>query len=196
MQRDCPRHPLLWISVNVSGRQLQSPQFVNDVRAVLEQSEIPPSSLILELTESVMMRDMDLTVTRLKALRALGVRLAIDDFGTGYSSLNYIRQFPVDILKIDRSFLADPSPQVAELTAAIVDLARIFKLKAVAEGIENRGHLEFVQSISCEFGQGFHFAKPLSGDQILAMTVEQPSTGASNGKAPVAAMLASTSPLS
>jgi len=134
-----------------------------------------PSSLTLELTESVMMRDMELTLLRLQALRALGVQLAIDDFGTGYSSLNYIRQLPVDILKIDRSFLADPNPEVAELTVAIVQLARIFKLKAVAEGIENHGQLARLKDIDCDFGQGFHFAKPLLGEEILAMALAQPS---------------------
>jgi EAL domain-containing protein (putative c-di-GMP-specific phosphodiesterase class I) len=130
--------------------------------------------ITLELTESVMMQDMELSLLRLNALRALGVKLAIDDFGTGYSSLNYIRQFPVDILKIDRSFLADPNPEVAELTEAIVQLARIFKLKAVAEGIENAGQLARLQGMNCDFGQGFHFAKPLLGEEILAMAASQP----------------------
>src|SRR5271170_2298077 len=120
-----------------------------------------------------MMQDMELTLLRLKALRALGVKLAIDDFGTGYSSLNYIRQLPVDIVKIDRSFLADPNPEVAELTAAIVGLARIFKLRAVAEGIETSTQLERLRRIGCDFGQGFHFSKPLAGEEILAMAAAE-----------------------
>ena len=103
------------------------------------------------------------------------MKLAIDDFGTGYSSLNYIRQLPVDILKIDRSFLADPNPEVAELTAAIVQLARIFNLKAVAEGIESRRPARAPAGHRCDFGQGFHFAKPLTGEEILAMASGQPS---------------------
>ena len=106
------------------------------MRTALRESGIVPSSLTLELTESVMMQDLEVSLLRLNALRALGVKLAIDDFGTGYSSLNYIRQFPMDILKIDRSFLMDSNPEMAELTEAIVSLARIFKLKAVAEGVE------------------------------------------------------------
>ncbi len=169
MQRECPRDPLLSTSVNVSGFQLQRPEFVEEVRGALEETGIVPSSLILELTESVMMEDMELSIERMKALRALGVRLAIDDFGTGYSSLNYIRQFPVDILKIDKSFLADPNPQVAELTATIVQLARIFKLQAVAEGIEDVAQVERLQAINCDYGQGFHFAKPMPGKDILEM---------------------------
>ncbi|HYM55275.1 MAG TPA: EAL domain-containing protein [Solirubrobacteraceae bacterium] len=181
MQTECPRDPPLSISVNVSAFQLQRPEFIEEVRGALAATGIPPSSLILELTESVMMQDMELSLLRLKALRALGARLAIDDFGTGYSSLNYVRQLPVDILKIDRSFLSDPNPEVAELTAAIVQLARIFKLKAVAEGIENLGQLERLRDINCDFGQGFHFAKPLLGEEILAMAASQ---RASRGLAP------------
>jgi len=173
MQRVCPREPPLSIAVNVSACQLQRPELIEEVRGALQQHSIAPCSLTLELTESVMMQDMELTLLRLKALRALAVRLAIDDFGTGYSSLNYIRQLPVDVLKIDRSFLADPNPDVAELTAAIVGLARIFKLKAVAEGIEQPAQLERLRRIGCDFGQGYHFAKPLTGEEIMAMAAAE-----------------------
>jgi diguanylate cyclase (GGDEF)-like protein/PAS domain S-box-containing protein len=173
MQRECPHDPPLSIAVNVSAFQLQRSEFIDEVREVLEETEIPPASLILELTESVMMRDMDLSTMHMNSLRALGVRLAIDDFGTGYSSLNYLRRFPVDILKIDRSFLADPSSEVSELTAAVVNLAQIFKLQAVAEGIESAGQLERIKDTSCEFGQGFLFAEPLTGEEILTMATKQ-----------------------
>jgi diguanylate cyclase (GGDEF)-like protein/PAS domain S-box-containing protein len=173
MQRECPREPPISVAVNVSAFQVERREFVEEVREVLEQTGIPPASLILELTESVMMRDMDMSTMHMNSLRALGVRLAIDDFGTGYSSLNYLRRFPVDILKIDRSFLADSNPEVVELTAAVVQLAQIFKLKAVAEGIETAGQLERVEGTNCEFGQGFHFAKPLTGEEILALALEQ-----------------------
>jgi diguanylate cyclase (GGDEF)-like protein len=175
MQRECPRVPPLSVAVNVSVCQLQRPEFIDEVREALADSGIAPASLTLELTESVMMQDMELSMLRLKSLRALGVQLAIDDFGTGYSSLNYIRQLPVDILKIDRSFLADPNPEVAELTETIVGLARIFKLKAVAEGIENPVQLARVREINCDYGQGFHFAKPLLGEEILEMAASQPT---------------------
>jgi diguanylate cyclase (GGDEF)-like protein/PAS domain S-box-containing protein len=178
MQKACPREPPLSMAVNVSVSQLQRPEFIKEVADVLEETEIEPSSLTLELTESVMMQDMELSLLRLNALRALGVKLAIDDFGTGYSSLNYVRQFPVDILKIDRSFLADSNPEVTELTAAIVQVARIFNLKAVAEGIESSGQLEQLQGISCDFGQGFHFAKPLTGAEVMKMAESQPVTQA------------------
>jgi diguanylate cyclase (GGDEF)-like protein/PAS domain S-box-containing protein len=175
MQRECPREPPLSMAVNVSVAQLQRSEFIDEVRDALAETQIVPSSLTLELTESVMMQDMELSLLRLNALRALGVKLAIDDFGTGYSSLNYVRQFPVDILKIDRSFLADHNPEVTELTAAIVQVARIFNLKAVAEGIESTGQLEELQGISCDFGQGFHFAEPLSAPEVLEMALGHPT---------------------
>ena len=174
MQSTCPRVPALSMAVNLSACQLQRPELIGEVRAILLETGIVPGSLTLELTESVMMQDMEVSLMRLHELRELGVKLAIDDFGTGYSSLNYIRQLPVDILKIDRSFLSDPNPEVAELTEAIVQLARIFKLKPVAEGIENPDQLQRLRGVQCDFGQGFHFAKPLSGEEVLAMAEAQP----------------------
>ncbi len=169
MQKECPRDPPLSMAVNVSATQLQRPEFIDEVRTALRDSGIPPKTLTLELTESVMMQDLEVSLLRLNALRALDVKLAIDDFGTGYSSLNYLRQFPMDVLKIDRSFLMDPNPDSEELTEAIVALARIFKLEAVAEGIESGGQVAQLQGIDCDYGQGFHFARPLSRQQILEM---------------------------
>jgi diguanylate cyclase (GGDEF)-like protein/PAS domain S-box-containing protein len=174
MQRECPREPPLSIAVNVSARQLQRPEFIAEVADVLAASSIVPSSLTLELTESVMMQGMEVSLLRLHELRGLGVKLAIDDFGTGYSSLNYVRELPVDILKIDRSFLADANPQVKQMTASIVELARIFELKAIAEGVENPEQLSRLQGMNCDFGQGFHFAQPLSAEEVLAMAAGRP----------------------
>jgi diguanylate cyclase (GGDEF)-like protein len=185
LQRLCPRTPPLSMAVNVSASQLQRPEFIEEVREALEQSGIVPASLTLELTESVMIEDTELSLLRLKALRALGVKLAIDDFGTGYSSLNYIRQLPVDILKIDRSFLADPKPEVVELTEIVVQLARVFKLQAVAEGIETPTQLSNLLAMHCDFGQGFHFAEPLTGEDMreLLMGSETLPDGASGASA-------------
>jgi EAL domain-containing protein (putative c-di-GMP-specific phosphodiesterase class I) len=160
------------MAVNVSARQLQRPEFIEEVAEALEETDIIPSSLTLELTESVMMQDMEVSLLRLESLRALGVKLAIDDFGTGYSSLNYVRELPVDILKIDRSFLADTNPQVEQMTASIVELARIFNLKAVAEGVENPDQLARLQGMHCDFGQGFHFARPLSAEEVLELATQ------------------------
>jgi diguanylate cyclase (GGDEF)-like protein/PAS domain S-box-containing protein len=186
MQRECPRNPPLSMAVNVSARQLQRPEFIKEVAEVLAGTEIVPSSLTLELTETAMMQDMEVSLMRLEALRRLGVKLAIDDFGTGYSSLNYVRELPVDILKIDRSFLADSNPQVEQMTASIVELARIFNLKAVAEGVENVDQLNRLQGMQCDFGQGFHFARPLTGEDVLEM--------ASRGRVEHAGRLARAAP--
>ena len=122
----------------------------------------------VEITESVMMADTEFSVTRLKELKMLGVRLAVDDFGTGYSSLNYIRRFPIDVLKIDRSFIDGVSDggEVSALTEAILQLSRILQLHAVAEGIETKEQLERLLELRCELGQGFLFARPLERKAI------------------------------
>jgi diguanylate cyclase (GGDEF)-like protein/PAS domain S-box-containing protein len=157
------------VSVNVSPRQFETGTLADEIKGALELSGLDPRSLILEMTETTLMRDSYESALRLTALKDLGIRVAIDDFGTGYSSLNYIRSLPVDILKIDRSFLADPTPEVEQLTSAIIQLAQIFNLKSVAEGIESPGQVTRLQDVDCEFGQGFHFAKPLYGHEIMAM---------------------------
>jgi EAL domain-containing protein (putative c-di-GMP-specific phosphodiesterase class I) len=122
----------------------------------------------LEITESVMMQDMDLSIQRLAELKELGVRLAVDDFGTGYSSLNYIRRFPVDILKVDKSFVdgVNEGGEESALTAAIIELAGILRLRPVAEGIERADQLEKLLALRCDLGQGFYFAKPLPLDGV------------------------------
>jgi EAL domain-containing protein (putative c-di-GMP-specific phosphodiesterase class I) len=127
----------------------------------------------LEITESVMMKDMKLTVQRLTELKELGVKLAVDDFGTGYSSLNYIQQFPVDILKVDKSFVDafNTDPRKSALTATIIKLASDLDLRPVAEGIERADQLERLLDLHCDLGQGFYFSKPLpmeGVDELLA----------------------------
>jgi EAL domain-containing protein (putative c-di-GMP-specific phosphodiesterase class I) len=117
------------------------------------------------------MQDIDLALERLVELKALGVRLAVDDFGTGYSSLNYIRRFPVDILKVDKSFIdgVNEGGEESALTAAIIELAAILNLRLVAEGIERADQLEKLLELNCEFGQGFYFSRPLSIEGIDAL---------------------------
>jgi diguanylate cyclase (GGDEF)-like protein len=155
--------PPLHMSVNISARQLQRPEIVDDVAVTLMETGLDPSSLVLEITESVMMQDMDLSIQRLAELKELGIKLAVDDFGTGYSSLNYIRRFPVDILKVDKSFVDGVSEggEESALTAAIIELAAILKLRPVAEGIERADQLEKLLALNCDLGQGFYFARPL-----------------------------------
>ncbi len=165
----------LAISVNLSVKQLQSESIVADVQKALETSGLAPSSLVLEITESVMLADTDLAVRRLMELKDLGVRLAMDDFGTGYSSLSYLGRFPVDILKMDRSFLA--SRQNDTLATAIIALGENLTLEVVAEGIEHPEQALWLQDVGCELGQGFHFARPMSD----AALVEYLEEGDENG---------------
>jgi diguanylate cyclase (GGDEF)-like protein/PAS domain S-box-containing protein len=165
-----PRTPPLTISVNLSVKQLQSETIVDDVRQALEESGLPASALVLEITESVMMADTDLAVHRLQELKALGVLLAMDDFGTGYSSLSYLSRFPVDILKMDRSFLSDEHEE-SGLIAAIIALGTSLKLDVVAEGIEVPAQIASLRELGCDLGQGFLFARPMNHDALVEYLV-------------------------
>ena len=168
LQERYPSNPPLHMAVNLSARQLQRPELVTEVAEILMQTQLDPQDLVLEITESVMMEDMELSIQRLAELKELGVRLAVDDFGTGYSSLNYIRRFPVDILKVDKSFVdgVNEGGEESALTAAIIELAGILKLRPVAEGIERADQLEKLLDLKCDLGQGYYFAKPLPLDGV------------------------------
>jgi diguanylate cyclase (GGDEF)-like protein/PAS domain S-box-containing protein len=171
----------LTMSVNVSGRQVQEPGFVDEVAAVLAGTALPPQRLTLEFTESVLMRDANATAGMLAQLKALGVRLAIDDFGTGYSSLSYLRRFPIDVLKIDASFVAamsSGSDQTA-LVRSIVKLGETLHLETVAEGIEQPAQLSDLRSLGADLGQGYFFARPLSADDVSAMLADPTVVGQS-----------------
>jgi EAL domain-containing protein (putative c-di-GMP-specific phosphodiesterase class I) len=163
------------MAVNLSARQLQRPEIIEEVSSILEETGLDPSTLILEITESVMMADMELSIARLGELKDLGVKLAVDDFGTGYSSLNYIRRFPVDILKVDKSFVdgVNEGGEASALTAAVIELAGILNLKPVAEGIERADQLERLLELHCDMGQGFFFAKPLEQDALKSLLTER-----------------------
>jgi diguanylate cyclase (GGDEF)-like protein/PAS domain S-box-containing protein len=151
------------VAVNVSGRQLTHPAFVSHVREALNDSGLDPALLVLEITESVLLGDEQAILDRLNELKALGVRLAIDDFGTGYSSLAYLQRLPVDILKVDKSFVDDLTDEGSEtsLVATILALAQNLQLEAVAEGIELDAQAEALRELNCEYGQGFLFERPL-----------------------------------
>ncbi len=168
LQGRFPSDPPLHMAVNLSARQVARPEIVGEIAATLMETGLDAGSLILEITESVMMADMELSIARLSELKELGVMLAVDDFGTGYSSLNYIRRFPVDILKVDKSFVdgVNDGGEESALTAAIIELAGILKLKPVAEGIERADQLEKLLALKCDLGQGFYFAKPLPMSEI------------------------------
>ncbi|WP_433717251.1 putative bifunctional diguanylate cyclase/phosphodiesterase [Actinoplanes sp. CA-051413] len=158
-----PQLALGYVSVNVSARQFRTPGFVDQVRQAITDAGAQPGWLLLEITESLVLRDVEQVWADLRVLRELGVRIAIDDFGTGYSSLSYLRQMPVDVLKIDKSFIDDiiASPQQRALVNAIVTLARNLDLTVVAEGIEDGAQRELLERMGCPYGQGYLFARPL-----------------------------------
>jgi EAL domain-containing protein (putative c-di-GMP-specific phosphodiesterase class I) len=160
-------HPLT-VSVNVSGRQLENDCLVGDVRRALDQAGLDPQALTVEITETSLMRDTALAVSQLATLRQLGIRLAIDDFGTGYSSLAYLQRFPVDCLKIDRSFISGmmTSSEGEALVHTLVRLGKTLNLETLAEGIERPAQLARLQAEGCDSGQGFLFARPLAPSEI------------------------------
>jgi diguanylate cyclase (GGDEF)-like protein/PAS domain S-box-containing protein len=162
-------NPGLSVSINVSQRQLRRGEFGDEVGQVLAATGIEPSRIALEITESAIMADVETTIERLQALKALGVRLAVDDFGTGYSSFSWLRQLPVDVLKIDKEFVDELGrrEQGGFLVAAIIDLAHNLGLRTVAEGIERPTQLARLKDMHCDLGQGYHVGKPMPPDQVV-----------------------------
>ncbi len=167
----------LTISVNVSGRQLDHDELVDDVRSALLESGLAPSALTVEITETALMKDPEATARRLTAIKDLGVRVAVDDFGTGYSSLAYLRQFPVDTLKIDRAFVQGiaSSKESAALIQTLIDLGKSLNLETLGEGIEDMAQLEHLQRARCDSGQGFLYARPLEADALTDFLSSRPA---------------------
>ena len=161
-QEEAPRSVPRTMSVNLSGRQFQQLDLIREIREVLEQTAVDPASIVLEITESVMMEDAESTIATLRDLKGLGVLLAIDDFGTGYSSLSYLKRFPVDILKIDRSFIAGLSQDENDMAfvRGILGLGQALSLVSVAEGVETPLQVTALHAMGCAIGQRFYFAKP------------------------------------
>jgi diguanylate cyclase (GGDEF)-like protein len=183
------RHGELTMSVNLSGAQLMQPDLVQDVEDALRDSGLPARHLTLEITETVLMGDDEATMARLRELKALGIRLAVDDFGTGYSSLQYLRDFPLDILKVAKSFvdgIADEA-QGAALARAIVELGESCQLDVVGEGIELIEQREGLLELGCELGQGFLFARPADPQTIDALLAERRAGDAADLPEPPAA---------
>ena len=173
-------HCGMGLSVNVSGRQLQEADFVDDVRSTLQRHGLPPDVLILELTESVLVSDGSAVPDRLIALKDLGVKIAIDDFGTGYSSLACLTQFPIDILKIDKSFvdgLATGNAEEGVLAHAIVSLAHTLHLEVIAEGIEHIRQRDELWSLGCWQVQGYLYSKPVTPDEMSVLLSHEGSLG-------------------
>jgi diguanylate cyclase (GGDEF)-like protein/PAS domain S-box-containing protein len=165
--QDANGGPALGLAVNLSARQLKDPGLVEDVIDAVASSGLEPTGILLEMTESVLMDDLEKTIPILQQLKALGLMLAVDDFGTGYSSLSYLRQLPVDTLKIDRSFISGLGKErEAALVETIVNMGRSLKLEVVAEGIEDDVQLAALKRMGCELGQGYLFAQPMPADQV------------------------------
>ena len=170
----------LYLSVNVSAIDFRQRGFVDGIARTLKETGLDPTQLELEITESVLMQNIDATVATLKAIKHLGIRLAIDDFGTGYSSLSYLQKFPVDVLKIDQSFVGDLSidSNDAKLVSTIISLGKSLNLHIIAEGVETRDQLEFLKIHQCEEVQGYYFSKavePQAFSQWMAEWEQRPN---------------------
>jgi EAL domain-containing protein (putative c-di-GMP-specific phosphodiesterase class I) len=161
-----PSNPSLFMSVNLSVRQFSQQDLVEKVRQILIETQLNPSHLKLEITESAVMENVGNATALLQNLRSLGVQLSMDDFGTGYSSLSYLHRFPIDTLKIDRSFVTHmtENDENAEIVRTIVGLAKNLGMDVVAEGVESQAQLEMLRQLGCEYGQGFLFSKPLAAE--------------------------------
>jgi diguanylate cyclase (GGDEF)-like protein len=160
--------PAVSVAVNVSAVQFRQAGFCELIRRVLHKTALAPQYLELELTESLLLSNADVTFSVLQELKAMGLKLAIDDFGTGYSSLSYLRQFPVSKLKIDRSFIRDiaVNPDDAAITTAIISMAKSLSLKVIAEGVEDEAQMSFLRAHQCDEIQGYYFSKPLAVDKV------------------------------
>ena len=169
--------PDLIISVNLSVKQFLQPNLVSDIKGLLRELAFPPESLKLEITESTVMGDPSAAVEMLLQMKALGIRLAIDDFGTGYSSLSYLHRFPLDTLKIDRSFISGmcEGGEGMEIAKTIMPLANNLRLDVVAEGVETMEQVAFLKKLHCKFAQGFYFSKPLAPEDAAALLMGQPA---------------------
>jgi diguanylate cyclase (GGDEF)-like protein/PAS domain S-box-containing protein len=168
---DIPGAANIRVSVNLSARQFQEPGLLDTVRDALADTGVAPGLVVLEITESLLMQDVDAAVVTLHELRRMGVRIAIDDFGTGYSSLSYLRRFPIDILKIDKAFIdgITTNDDDATLAEAVVGLGRALRLQTVAEGIEHADQKSMLSELGCTYGQGYLFARPGTAEEITAI---------------------------
>lgn len=175
-QPTTPGEPPLVVSVNLSARQFTQRELVDDVAAALAEAGLPPSAVCLEITESVAMEDAVASAGVMEELRRLGVRLAIDDFGTGYSSLGALKTCPVDVLKIDRSFVTGlgTGTQDAAIVRSVIALARTLGMRVTAEGVETAAQAGELGALGCHVGQGFFFARPIPGEQVAAMLASAP----------------------
>ncbi len=165
------------MSVNVSAHQFRAKDLLDHVRRALSDFNLDPKWLELEITESMVMSDVDAAIARMQAVRDLGCGLSIDDFGTGYSSLSYLSRFPITTLKIDRAFVHDvqENQNTKEIARAIIGLSRGLNLEVVAEGAEILEHVEFLKDNGCDVIQGYYYSKPLEAEHFEAMLAKDPA---------------------
>jgi EAL domain-containing protein (putative c-di-GMP-specific phosphodiesterase class I) len=163
------------VAVNLSARQFQQSEQVDEIRSVLEATGLHPSQLCLEVTEGLAMADIDHTIRTLADLKSLGVRLAIDDFGTGYSSLNYLKILPVDFVKLDRAFVQDleSDPVDTAIVSAVMELTRAVGMTVVAEGVETAGQLARLSAMGCPLVQGYYLARPMTAEALTSLLRRQ-----------------------
>jgi len=163
--------PPVTLAINISGQQFMKNELLETVTAILKESGIDPGLLELELTEGVLMAHTERTIKTLQALKGMGVRLAIDDFGTGFSSLSYLKRFPLDVLKIDRTFIKDitTDPDDAAITVATIEMAHTLKLQVIAEGVETQPQLDFLTRNGCDLYQGYLFSRPVPPEEITRL---------------------------
>jgi diguanylate cyclase (GGDEF)-like protein len=175
-QWQSPANSSLILSVNLSGKQLTQPDLVEQIEVILKETHLNPRCLKLEITESVVMENAESAIAMLQGLKALGLQLSIDDFGTGYSSLSYLHRFPVDTLKIDRSFVSQMSmsDENAEIVRTIKTLASNLGMDVVAEGVETLEQLKQLAALQCEYGQGYLFSKPVDAEAVTALLAKRP----------------------
>jgi len=169
-RRFADRDPLM-VAVNISAKQFVAADFAGRIAGLLQETGAKASNVCLEITESVLLDDAEETISRLDQLKALGVHLAIDDFGTGYSSLAYLRRFPVDILKVDQSFVSGlgHDPEDSAIVQAVVHMGQALRMTTLAEGVETAHHVIELRELDCDVAQGFHFARPVPAEQFEAL---------------------------
>ena len=163
------------LSVNFSARQFQQPTFIADVAHILQETNLDPRWLELELTESSIMKDPEVAIEKLHELKLMGIKVAVDDFGTGYSSLNYLKRFPIDTLKIDKTFVSDvcKDPHDTAIVRAIINLGHALDLTVIAEGVETKEQLQYLSALECDVVQGFLFSKALPAMAFEELLIEQ-----------------------
>ncbi|HZQ21523.1 MAG TPA: EAL domain-containing protein [Terriglobales bacterium] len=174
--------PVVPVAVNVSAVQFRQENFCQQVAAILQETALPPHHLELELTESLLLSSADMTFPLLRQLKGMGVKLAIDDFGTGYSSLSYLRHFPVNKLKIDRSFVKAVAQNAddAAITAAIISMGKSLNLQVIAEGVENEEQISFLRGHQCDQAQGYYYSRPLTAEEVAEQLRNRPTLAASH----------------